>query len=206
MNRNKQRSVMLAVLIAASSALIGCKAMDGRVDSAITGEYSDESAIKAEARRQETEIIQEADGHSFALSQLQSKLDGLYASVESELAEIGAENIKRNALINRGLGITSGLIDTFIPQAKPVTDSLFPLATDLLLLGGLGGGIGVWQRRRGETAGAATVARGVKRAADADPAFADAINEGRAGRELSREFEVAPKTVIKAINANRVDA
>jgi hypothetical protein len=205
-NTNKQRSVLLAAIVTASAAMVGCKAIDGRVDSVITGEYSDESAIKAEARKQETAIIDAADSHAFEVEKLQGKLEALYLDVETELAAIGAENIQRNTLINRGLGITSGLIDTFIPQAKPITDSIFPLATDLLLLAGLGGGVGLWQRRRGETAGAATVARGVKRAADADPAFADAINEGKAGRELSREFEVAPKTVIKAINANRVDA
>lgn len=204
MNSKNKRGVAIAALITVAVTLTGCKSFDGRVDSSITGEYSNESEIKAQARTVEADIIVRAEAHEASLVNLQSQLDALYASVEAELAEIGAENIKRNSILQRGLGITSGLIDTFIPQAKPITDGLFPLATDLLLLGGMGAGVGTWQRRRGVRDGAGAVAAGVKRAADKDPTFADAILSGQAGKELGNQFEYAPKPVRQAINDNRV--
>lgn len=205
--RFTRRSVFLApilLLILIAATLAGCKGIDGRTDSAVTGEYSGESEIKAAARQQEAALIETANTHQQGLAQVQSRLDSLYAAVDAELAAIGAENIKRNSIIERGLGITAGLIDTFVPQAKPITDGIFPLFSDLLLLGGAGAGVGVWQRRRGTQAGAESVASGVQVAADADPAFKALILSGDAGTALTRHFQSAPAPVKKAIERNEV--
>lgn len=195
---------VLGVLSLSILTLSGCKGIDGRTDSAVTGAYSGESEIKSAARQQEAALIEEADAHTQGLTQIQSKLDTLYASVDAELAEIGAENLRRNSIIERGLGITSGLIDTFVPQAKPITDGIFPLLSDLLLLGGAGAGVGAWQRRKGTKAGAATVAGGIQKAADSDPEFRAAIVSGQAGTTLTRHFQTAPPPVKRAIAENEV--
>ena len=152
----------------------------------------------------EAEIIETGEQGQLVVQQSNSRLEALYADIEADLSMVGAENVKRNTIIERGLGISAGLIDTFIPQAKPVTDGIFPLLADLFLLGGAGGAVGVWQRRRGERKGAEVVAGAVQSASDADPTFADAIKSGAAGDSLTRTFNAAPKRIQDAVQSNAV--
>ena len=104
------------------------------------------------------------------------------------------------------------LADRMVPELSSVPavtlstplDGLFPLVSDLFLLGGLGTGIGVAANRRGKKQGASTLAEGVQLAADQDEAFRESIKTGKAGDVLKRHFQKAPAPVKRAINENEV--
>lgn len=179
--------------------------MDGKTQSTITGEYSTADEIEAAARAQEAELLEQAAGLEAQGVQLQLKHDALAKAYESEMGKIAGENQRWSDFKTRGLGITKTLIDSFAPVGvKPIADTFFPLISDLLLLGGLGAGVGVAANKRGQRTGAAVVADGVNQAAEADPAFREAIKSGPAGDKLTKVFQKAPAPVLKAIAQNEV--
>ena len=187
--------LLAALLLTMPLGTVGCSGIDGVVPSSVTGTESTGPEIEAAARIQEAAILQEA-------SDLQAELDLLGVNYEADMALVGDEEARRDRLFTNGLGITTTLLGTFAPGATPFIEGVLPLVSDLFLLGGAG----YLARRNGQKSGAATVAANVQAAAEADSSFADAINNGAAGRTLSKLNQKAPGPVQKAIAANKVVA
>ena len=190
-----KRFAFAALLLALPIGMVGCSSIDGKVQSAVTGTESTGPEIEAAARIQEAAILKEA-------SDLQADLDLLGVNYEADMAQVGVEEARRDRTLGSGIGITTTLIDTFVPQAAPFVQGVLPLLSDLLLVGGAG----YLARKNGQKSGASTVAGNVQAAAKADPVFADAINNGAAGRTLAELNQKAPAAVQKAIAQNKVVA
>jgi len=187
--------LLAAILLALPFGMVGCSSIDGKIQSAVTGKESTGPEIEAAARIQEAAILKEA-------SDLQADLDLLGVNYEADMAQVGDELARRDRIFTSGLGITTTLIDTFVPQATPFVQGVLPLLSDLLLVGGAG----YLARKNGQKSGAATVAGNLQAAANASPELTAAMTTGEGKKVLKELNQKAPAAVQKAIAANKVVA
>lgn len=196
------RILVSSLLVLSLFTLSGCggprewfTGMDGKVDSAVTGEYSTQAQIENAARTQAADFESMAGAAASGMAQLQVNYD-------SDIEAVGGENASWNRVTTNGLGITTTLISMAAPQAMPFVNGVLPLFADLLMIGGIGGVV----HTRAKKSGAKAVAEQVSAGAKASPAFREEILTGAAGAAMSSLLLNAPKSVQAGVRENLVEA